>query len=75
MKFYEKLRHLGPEEVGQIVTEVMAKCPGAFKQTDDENAQLVVDKLDQSTFKLLCNLVDSLIEQAQDRVMKKVKVE
>lgn len=31
MKFYEKLRHLSPQDIGTVVNEVINKCPSAFK--------------------------------------------
>ena len=73
MKFYGKLKQLAPEQIGQIVAEIIKKCPSAFKENDDENAQLHVDNLDLVTFQEVNKLADSLIEDVHDKLMKKVK--
>lgn len=74
MKFYGKLKQLAPEEIGQIVAEIIKKCPSAFKENDEENAQLMVDNMDLATFQDCTRLADSLIEEVHDKIMKKIKL-
>lgn len=50
MKFQEKLKHLSPEDLGQLVDVVIRKCPEAFEAVDNDNAQLILDNIDQPLF-------------------------
>lgn len=50
MKFQEKLKHLSPEDLGRVVDFIMRKCPEAFQEEDNDNAQLILDNLDAGTF-------------------------
>lgn len=50
MKFGEKLKHLSSEDLGTIVDVVMRKCPAAFHEEENDNAQLLVDNIDAATF-------------------------
>lgn len=51
MKFQEKLKHLSPEDLGQVVDVVMRKCPEAFEVQDNDNAQLFLDSIDLPLFR------------------------
>lgn len=50
MKFQEQLKHLSPEDLGTIVDLIMKKCPEALQEDDNDNAQLLLDNIDISTF-------------------------
>lgn len=50
MKFQEQLKHLSPESLGQVVDFIMKKCPEAFQEEGNDNAQLYLDSLDYNTF-------------------------
>ena len=50
MQFQEQLKHLAPEELGQIVDFIGRRCPEAFQEEDNDNAQLLLDNLDAPTF-------------------------
>lgn len=50
MKFQEKLRHLSPEDLGQLVDVVIRKCPDAFELVDNDNAQLLLDNIELPLF-------------------------
>ena len=75
MKFYEKLKNLSPHEIGRVVEEVINKCPSAFKELDDENAQIVLDSMDISSFSEINTILNEIFEESVDRVAKKQKVQ
>lgn len=50
LKLQEKLKHLSPEDLGQVVEFIGQKCPSAVLEEDNDNAQLVLDYLDAVTF-------------------------
>jgi hypothetical protein len=50
MRFQEKLKHLSPEDLGQVVDLIMKKCPEAVQEDDNDNAQLLLDNIDGATF-------------------------
>ena len=50
MKFQEKLKHLSAEDLGTVVDIIMKKCPEALQEEDHDNAQLLLDNIDLTTF-------------------------
>lgn len=75
MKFYEKLKNLTPHEVGRVVEEIITRCPSAFNEVDDENAQIILDNLSPTNFNEVNNLLNEIFEESVDRVSKKQKVQ
>lgn len=73
MKFYEKLKHLSPQAIGQVVTEVQTRCPSAFKEVGDDNAQLLVDNMDVKTFREVTTMMENILTGYEERVANKVK--
>lgn len=53
MKFQEKLKHLSPEDLGKVVDVIIRKCPDAFEEQDNDNAQLFLDNIDIALFEEL----------------------
>ena len=75
MKFYEKLKNLTPHEVGRIVEEIISRCPSAFNEIDEENAQVILDNLNVSSFNEVNNLLNEIFEESVDKVSNKQKVQ
>lgn len=73
MKFYEKLKHLSPQEIGHIVQEIIKRCPSAFKENGNDHAQLVVDNLDSDTFHLVVGMMEDSLTRVEERVASKIQ--
>lgn len=74
MKFQEKLKHLSPEDLGHVVDVIMKKCPEAFREEDNDNAQLHLDNIDAVSFEEISEMVNQLNEEFEERLLtKKVK--
>ena len=74
MKFQEKLKHLSAEDLGHVVDVIMKKCPDAFKEEDNDNAQLHLDNIDAASFEEINEIVNQLNEEYEERQLsKKVK--
>ena len=75
MKFYEKLKNLAAHEIGRVVEEVINKCPSAFKEVDDENAQIILDNMSAPIFTQINFTLDQIFEESVDRITKKQKIQ
>ena len=75
LKFSEKLKHLAPDELGQIVQIILNDCPKGFKEVDGDRAQIMVDNLDINTFRKLNEEIDNMSNDVDDKVSKKIKAE
>ena len=53
----------------------MMRCPGAFKETGDDNAQLLVDNFDAKTFEHLNRMIEHMLLSIEDRNVKRINEE
>jgi hypothetical protein len=73
MKFYERLRHLGTQDVAAVVSEIVAKCPSAFKENGEDNAQILVDSLDGKTFTEVMGMMEGILLKTELKIANKIK--
>ena len=50
VKLTNDVKELTPAKLGDVVEIIKENCSAAFKKIDDDNFQIMVDKLDKKTF-------------------------
>jgi len=72
-KFSDRLKNLNAYSLGFVVEAIMEKCPGAFRETGEDNAEIIVDNMDCNILKQINEIIDEV--ECGDQVGKKFKEE
>lgn len=74
------MKHLSPEDLGKVVDLIMRKCPDAFEEQDNDNAQLLLDNLELPLFEELneysyplVRMVRQMNDEYEEKLLKKIK--
>ena len=53
LKLSNDVKDLGPTKLGEIVGIIRSKCPGAYKEIDEDNCQILVDNINRRVLDLI----------------------